>query len=147
MTLLGVLEAATTQAVVDSTLAVVVVLISTALAIVIAHAWSSVVAHRLVEGRQPSRERVADELWFAGAFFVPAGIALATIVVFGSTDDHSQAIGDAQFALLIFLFVIGLVGARRGGSGWWRSIGWGTVDVFVGFGIVMLKEILEWVGH
>ena len=147
MTLIGVLEASTTQAVVDSILAVVVVVVSTSLAIVIAHAWSSVVAHRLVQGRQLSRERIGDELWFAGSFFVPAAIALASLVVFGIPENHLEAITNAQFALLIFLFVIGVVGARRGGKGWWKSIGWGSIDVLVGFLVMMLKEVLHLFGH
>ncbi len=147
MTLLGVLEAATTKAVVDSTAALVILIVATSLAIVIAHAWSTVVAHRLVDGEELSSHRVGNELWFAGSFLVPAILALVTVLIAGTLTSHDTSILLAQGVLLVFLFIAGITGARRGGASWGRSIAWGVVDIAVGLAIVLIKETLSLFAH
>ena len=147
MTLLGVLEASTTKAVVDSTIAVIILIIATSLAIVIAHAWSTVVAHRLVDGEELSSPRVGNELWFAGSFLIPAILAVATVLIAGLFTDHSWSIFIAQGVLLVFLFVAGVMGSRRGGASWARALTWGLIDVGVGLAIVLIKEILYVFAH
>ncbi|MEI6375284.1 MAG: hypothetical protein WCP26_16000 [Actinomycetes bacterium] len=147
MTLLGVLEAATTKAVVDSTAALIILIVATSLAIVIAHAWSTVVAHRLVDGEEMSTHRVGNELWFAGSFLVPAVLALATVLITGTFTSHDTSILIAQMVLIVFLFIAGITGARRGGASWGRSIAWGIADVAVGLAIVLLKETLSLIAH
>lgn len=142
MTVLGVLEASTTKAVVDSTITVTILVLATSTAIVLAHAWSSVVAHRLVHGQFLSRDAMIGELKFAAAFFAPAILAIVVLVVDGAFTDHQSAVRVSQLVLVALLVMVGTTAARTAGVGWTKAIGWGIIDACVGIAIVMLKEVL-----
>jgi VIT1/CCC1 family predicted Fe2+/Mn2+ transporter len=53
----------------------------------------------------------------------------------------ATSIDYAQAALVLVLFFVGLVGARRSGLSWARALAWGCTDVAVAIVIVALKEV------
>lgn len=144
LTMLGVLEAASFEgpngAPVDLHV-LIMILFSTSIAIAFAHAWSSVVANRLVEQRMLNRQTVILELRFAGSFLAPTLISVVVILVSYSVRDVATSIDYAQAALVLVLFCVGLVGARRSGLSWARALAWGGTDVAVAIVIVALKEV------
>lgn len=145
MMLLGIIEAALIKGVADSNVALAVVVITGALGIIIAHGWSSVVAHRLVDRQQLSREAIGTELWFAGSVALPAGLALAVLMITAPLEDFDLSALLTQVMMMSVLFVIGFVGARRTGSGLLGAFAWGTLDVGVGVLMVLVKDLLSFI--
>jgi len=142
LTLLAITEAATIKNVVDDARSLSIVLITGSVSVVIAHAWATVVGHRLVRRRRFTREEVVEELWFAGSFLVSTAVALTAIVLSLPSDDFATTVTFTVAALLGMLFVVGVVGALRSGTGWLRAIGWGVLDIGVGVLIVLVKDLL-----
>jgi len=142
MTLLAITEAATIKGVAESPGSLSIVLIAGSLSVVIAHAWASVVAHRLVAGRRFTREEVLEELWFAGSFLAATAVALITIVASLPWESFDATVSLTVASLLGMLLVVGVAGARRSGSGRARALAWGLLDVGVGMLIVLLKDLL-----
>lgn len=144
ITLLGVTAAASWKKFVTDEPELIVTLVGASLAVVIAHAWSSVMAQRLVHGTRLSRRQVTTEIVVSLSFFIATGIAIAAIVL-------GQVVLDLEFVdtvlltelvLVGALFVLGMLGARRAGTGWWRALAWGAVDASIGVVIMVLKLVL-----
>ena len=146
MTLLGVLDAATYKNVVTTHFALTLLVVVTSVSLVIAHAWSTVVARRLIRREKPNREVVLKEMTFAASLLAPMVLVLIVIatglpfVENETNDDIVATIGSAQNALLVGIFLMGTIGARRAGLSWPRTLVWGLVDVGVGVLIVLLKD-------
>jgi Na+-driven multidrug efflux pump len=152
MTLLGVLDAASYKNVVTTHVGLTLLVVVTSLSLVIAHAWSTVVARRLIRREKPNREAVVNQMWLAGALLAPAAFVLVVIATSLPFDEHEtnddvvSTIVNAQYALLIAIFVMGTLGARRAGLSWPRTLMWGLIDVGIGVLIVLLKDGIKLLG-
>ena len=147
LTVLGVLEATSFD---EPSLTVHVVLltvISTSLAIVLAHAWATVVSNRLVFGDQLTSASLLEELRFAAAFFIPTVVAAVVFTLAAVILPIDSCLLTAELALVLLLFGLGVYGARRGGAGWPRAILIGLIDVCVGVLIVGIKELHTFFTH
>ena len=146
LTLLGVLEAASDKAIVDSNAALAVLVAATSASIALAHAWSATIAESL-NGVALTRSLIMQELRFAAAFLLPAGVMSAICILTAPLDDVALTITIEQDLLLGALFAIGFVGARHSGASWRRSLAWGAIDVSMGVLIVIIKNLLSLIGH
>jgi len=145
ITLLGVVSAATSKSVADNSFELGVIIFGTTLTLMIAHAWATVVAHRLVQGHRLDRAQILTEFRHDLAFLVTGLFGLATLAVATLlTDDYARQVDNEQTMLVLALVVVGVVGGRRSGASWPRAIGWGLLDGAVGLFIVALKLTL---GH
>ena len=149
LTLLGVLDAATYKNVVTTHFALALLVVVTSLSLVIAHAWSTMVARRLIRREKPTRDVLIKELWLAGAILAPMALVLAVIATtlpFEEVETNETVVAtivNAQYALLVGIFFMGTIGARRAGLSWPRTFAWGLIDVGVGVLIVLLKDALK----
>jgi hypothetical protein len=146
MTLLGIVEAATIKGVAETAIALIIVIVTGSVSIVIAHAWAQVIAHRVVDGRQFTRDEIVAEVWFAASFLISTAIALIAILVSLPIGDFGVTVQFTLVAMLGLLFVVGVTGALRSGATWVRALGWGLLDVGVGVLIVLLKDLLTLIG-
>jgi hypothetical protein len=147
LTVLGVIEATSFDEASLSVHVVLITVISTSLAIVLAHAWATVMSNRLVFGEQLTSASLVEELRFAAAFLIPTVIAVVVFVIAAAFLPIDSCLISAEGALLLLLFVLGVWGARRGGAGWSRAILIGVIDVGVGVLIVGIKELHTFFTH
>ena len=147
LTVLGVLEATSFD---DSHLTlhvVILTVISTSMAIVLAHAWATVLSNRLVFGDQLTSASLLEELRFAASFFIPTVVAVIVFTLACVILPIDSSLLTAELALVLLLFALGVYGARRGGAGWPRALLIGLIDVCVGVLIVGIKELHTFFTH
>ena len=142
MVLLGVVAAALVKGVVDSAGQLVFIVVTGSLALVVSHAWAAVVAHRLIHKSRVTRVVAVRELWFAATVVIPALAAIAAVLLTAPADDFSLTALVVQLTLMSMLFAIGFIGARRAGARLIVAFAWASLDVVVGVGIVLLKDLL-----
>ena len=147
LTVLGVLEATSFD---EPTLQVHIVLItviSTSIAIVLAHAWATLISNRLVFKHPLTSANFLEELRFAAAFLIPTVVAVVVFVIAAAFLTVNSCLLTAEGALLILLFIFGFEGARRSGMSWPRCVLIGLLDVAVGILIVAIKEVHTFFTH
>lgn len=143
MTMMGVIAAASYKGYIASGPELILVVLGTSSSIVIAHAWAAVVAHRLVKSHRFTREEIVDEFTLAGAFFAPSAIVVALVVIFAASSiSFADLILIVEIVLIATLFVVGLIGSRRAGASWIRSVFWATADAMIGVLILSAKLLL-----
>jgi hypothetical protein len=141
LTVLGVLEATSFDEPSLSVHVVLITVISTSVAIVLAHAWATVMSNRLVFGEQLTSASIVEEVRFAAAFLIPTVISVLVFTLAAVFVPIDSCLLSAEAALLVLLFFLGVYGARRGGARWPRAIVIGVIDVCIGVAIVAIKEI------
>jgi hypothetical protein len=147
LTVLGVLEATSFD---EPSLTVPIVLItvvSTSVAIVLAHAWATVMSNRIVFRDRLTSANFVEELRFAAAFLIPTAIAVAVFAIAATFLPVSSCLLSAEGALVVLLFIVGFGGAKRTGASIPRCILIGLLDVAVGIAIVEIKELHSFFVH
>jgi hypothetical protein len=144
---LGVLEATSFEQPSLEIHVVIFTVLTTSLAIVLAHAWATVMSDRLVFKHRLTSASFFEELRFAAAFLIPTVIALLVFGVAAAFLPVDTGLLIAEGALLLLLFVFGFGGAWRSGSSLPRCLLIGLLDVAVGVLIVGLKEFHTFVTH
>ena len=140
ITLLGVIAAASWKGIFVDELELVVIIIATTVTVAVAHLWAAAAAHRLVAGTPLSRAEWREE----GRLFLSVLVvgALAIAAFLGAQLLGLQLAGSVALTLLMLvavLFVVGVVGGRREGRNWTRSVGIGFVDASIGIVILLVK--------
>jgi hypothetical protein len=141
LTVLGVLEATSFDEPSLQVHIVLITVISTSVAIVLAHAWATVMSNRLVFAEELTSASLVEELRFAAAFLIPTVIAVVVFTIAAAFLPVDSCLVSAELALVVLLFILGVWGARRGGAAWPRAILIGVIDVGVGVLIVLIKEL------
>lgn len=142
LTLLGVIVAAAWKSYATDVAELIAIVLGTSVAIVIAHAWASVFAHRAVRRSPYTRVDARDELLHVVSFLVPCGVVIGLSLILNTMRVDIDGIATIDALVLMgFLLIVGMIAARRTGSGWMRSILWGLADFSVG-GIILLMKIL-----
>ena len=142
ITLLGVIAAASWKGLFADELELIVIIIATTVTVAVAHLWAAVAAHRLVHRRPLSREELREEVRNVAAVLIVGGLGLAAFLGAGMLG--LELAGEVVVTLLMLiavLFIVGLVGARREGRGWARSVGIGLLDASIGIAILLAKVI------
>lgn len=143
ITLLGVIAAGSWKKFVTDEPELMVTTVGASIAVVVAHAWSSIMAHRLVHRSMMSRKQMLAELEVAASFFIITGIAVAAIMTGQAFDwEFDDTVVFTECVLIASLFTVGLFGSRASGAGWGRSLAWGLLDAAVGVAIVVTKLLL-----
>lgn len=141
LTLLGVVSAASWKnRIAGDDLELAAMILGTAVSIAVAHAWATVMAHRVVNGSRLTVAEVREEFGHAWPFLVAAAVPLGVLLVarLGS-DNYDSAVDLAQAAMVLAVLGVGLVGSRRAGASWPRALLWGLADAAVGLAMVALK--------
>lgn len=143
ITLLGVIAAGSWKKFVTDEPELIVTTIGASIAVVIAHAWSSIMAHRLVHRSMMTRKQMLAELEVAASFFIITGIAVAAVLTGQTLDwEFDDTVTFTEVVLIASLFTVGLFGSRASGASWGRSLAWGLLDAAVGVAIVVTKLLL-----
>ena len=143
ITLLGVIAAGSWKKFVTDEPELIVTTVGASIGVVIAHAWSSIMAHRLVHRSMMTRKQMLAELEVAASFFIVTGIAVAAIVTGQAFDwEFDDTVAFTEVVLIASLFTVGLFGSRASGARWGRSLAWGLLDAAVGVAIVATKLLL-----
>jgi hypothetical protein len=142
LTLIGVVIAAAWKSYATDVAELIAIVLGTSVAIVIAHAWASVFAHRAVRRERFTKADALDELTHIVSFLVPCAIIIVLSLVLNAMgiDVDGVATLDA-LALMGFLLIVGTIAARRVGCTWPRSLMWGVADFSIG-GLILLLKIL-----
>lgn len=140
ITLLGVIAAASWKGIFVDELELIVIIIATTITVAVAHLWAAAAAHRLVAGRPLSRRDWEEEGRLALSVLVVGGLAVAAFLATSLTDlDLANSVAVTLLMLVAVLFVVGIVGGRREGRTWARSLGLGLVDASIGIVILVVK--------
>jgi hypothetical protein len=121
-----------------------VTLLSTSAVFWLAHVWSEVLGTRIETGTAGNLARlrwIAREEWP----MVEAGVLPVAALALAWAGVYSDAVGvDLALGLAIAQLVgWGLLGARRMGAGWPKSVAVGGLDGALGLGIVALEIALH----
>ncbi len=147
LTVLGVLEATSFDEPSLTVPIVILTVVSTSIAIVLAHAWATVMSNRIVFRDRLTSASFAEELRFAAAFLIPTVLAVAVFVVAATFLSVRSCLLSAEGALIVLLFIFGFGGAKRTGASIPRCILIGLLDVAVGVAIVEIKELHSFFVH
>ena len=147
LTVLGVLEATSFEGPSLQSHIVIVTVLTTSLALVLAHAWASVMSDRLVFQHRLTSVSFFEELRFAAAFLIPTIMAVVVFSAAAAFLPVDTCLLTAEGALVLLLFAIGFGGAWRSGSSLPRCLMIGLLDVAVGILIVGIKEVHTFATH
>jgi len=143
ITLLGVIAAASWKNLFTEYHEIFVIIIGTTITVGVAHVWATIAAQRLVYQRPMSLSERRHELrGFASILFVGLLAATALMVTWTITDDLESAVRSTLGMLIAVLFIVGVVGSRRRGSTWPRSLGWGFADASIGIAVLAAKILV-----
>jgi len=143
ITLLGVIAAASWKSLFASESELLVIIISTSITLAVAHGWASVAAHRLIGRSALSAEDRHRELRAMGVILGVGSAATLTFIVTAIVSDTlNTSVRLTLTILTLVLFVVGVVGSRRRGSGWPRAIAWGLADASIGLVIIAIKVLV-----
>ena len=142
LTLIGVIVAAAWKSYASDVAELIAIVVGTSAAIVIAHAWASVFAHRAVRRAPFTRADARDELMHVVAFLLPCAIVIGLSLMLNAMEFDIDGIATIDALVLMgFLLVVGTLAARRSGSSWLRAALWGLADFSIG-GVILLLKIL-----
>lgn len=142
ITLLGIIAAASWKGLFADYAELVVLIIGGTITVTVAHAWATVSAHRLAHQRGLSATERREELRGMAALLSVGLFAIVTLTVsHGVTDSLEESVLLTLGVLITVLFAVGLVGARRMGKPWLRSLGWGLVDASIGIAVLLVKIV------
>lgn len=142
ITLMGVMAAASAKAYVDNSWELAILVLSSALALSLAHAWAGVLAQMLEHGRTLGKALILAELKFSALALGPAILSAICLLIFSLLMDDFER--EVTFVLLVqvaVLFWAGESSARRKRLGGWTSFRWGMASAVVGLLIVTLKVV------
>lgn len=143
ITILGVVAASSLKQFVNSEGELIAAAVGASLAVALAHAWSTVMGHRLVHHEMMSRRELWVQVRISGNLLAVMMLTVATIVVSqASGAPFDTTVWITQGMLVLLLFLVGLVGARWSGATWAKSLAWGVADALIGIGILLIKVLV-----
>ncbi|MCH9816225.1 MAG: hypothetical protein K0U64_07195 [Actinomycetia bacterium] len=143
ITILGVISALTVKGYTDDAYELGAIVIGSTLALIIAHAWSEVLATAMFSRTPLSRDLLLHEFKFAAYMGIPAGLTVLLLLVMEFlSQSFDVAVLAVMLAIVALLFVAATVGSRRQEYGWGRSLAWGVASALVGLIAVVVKVVL-----
>jgi hypothetical protein len=143
ITLLGVLAAASWKGYFVDESELVVIIVATSVTLAVAHLWAAVAAYRLVNRAALPLTEWRLEARNSLAVLAVGGLAVATFLISSWWgEDFAGAVAFTLLTLVGVLFVVGLVGGRREGRSWMRSLALGLLDSSIGIVILLAKVTL-----
>lgn len=144
ITLLGVIAAATWKNTFADEPELLVIIAGTTITLAVAHAWSAIVAHRIVhrEGLT-SRERSEELRSFLASCAVGAVAAVTLMVTWASWLDLDTSVRATSLALIAILFITGMAASRKRGGSWLLAAAWGLLNASIGVVIFVAKILFS----
>jgi hypothetical protein len=143
ITLLGVIAAASWKGLFVDELELVVIIIATTVTVAVAHVWASAAAHRLVAFKPLSLAEWREEGRLALSVLIVGALAVTAFAIANLTDlQLAGSVAATLLMLVAVLFVVGVVGGRREGRTWPKSIGLGFVDASIGIVVLVIKTTM-----
>jgi hypothetical protein len=140
ITLLGVMAAATAKDYVDDSWDLSVLVVGSAAALAVAHAWAGVLAHVMVRHEGLGRSLIIAEVKFSGLAFLPAALVVADLLVMSLVvDSFDLEVTLAMLTLVALLFLAGYISASRMSLSGWICLKWGLASAVVGLLVVLVK--------
>lgn len=140
ITLLGVMAAATAKDYVDNAWDLSVLVIGSAAALAVAHAWAGVLAQLMVRHEHLDRRLITAEVKFSALALVPAALVVLDLLILSALiDSFDLEVTLAMLTLVALLFLAGYISASRMSLSVWTCLKWGTASGVVGLLVVLVK--------
>jgi hypothetical protein len=142
LSLLGVAAASAAKGYLDTTGEFAFVVLVSAAALVVAHFWSTVMAHRMVTDAALSRQWWWHEVAVSSVMFVP-GLLMAGLawLAFFLTEDFETSVTSAMLGLLIGLFGFTWVAGLNEPGSRWAPLWWALGTTVVGGLMIVFKLV------
>lgn len=129
ITILGVVAAATMKGNLDSSSDLGLLVIGSAMALAVAHAWATVLAEMIFGGHRPDRRLIWEESKLAMLAMVPALVVVVVLLLMdlaATSFSFETDVTVSMLAAVVILFLAGFEGAYSRGLGRWISFKWGS---------------------
>lgn len=142
ITILGVMAAATVKGYLDNSWDLSLLIVGSAMALAVAHAWATVLAEVMVGGHHPNRDLIWEEGKLALLALLPAGVVVAVLFLMDLTAASFEVdVTVSMLAAVVILSLVGYLGSDRRGLGRWTSLKWGSASALVGLVSVLVKVV------
>jgi hypothetical protein len=142
ITILGIVLALTVKGYTNDAYELGALVIGSTIALVIAHAWSEVLASVMRHQTPLTGALLAHEFRFAGFMGIPAALTVVLLLVMEFVaNSFDLAVLVVMLAIVALLFIAASHGALRQGYGWGRTLAWGLASAAVGLIAVVVKVL------
>lgn len=140
ITILGVMAAAEINGDSENTWDLSLLVIGSAMALAVAHAWAKVLAEMMFGGHRPDRQLIWKEGRSGMLALVPALVVVVVLFLMDLTEaSYETGVTVSMLAAVVVLFLTGYVGSFHRRLGVWTSLKWGSASAAVGLLAVFVK--------